>query len=120
MNSRTLSGCSSNAWKSREFASTLAPDDHAVMVLDGAGWHASAALPVPDNIILVPLPPYSPESNPVERIWFYLRERFLYLQVWPDLAVIIQVCCDAWNALAADSQPIKSLYLYPSVKKVIS
>ncbi|MEI6557722.1 MAG: transposase [Rhodospirillaceae bacterium] len=47
-----------------EFAKTLNPDDHVVMVLDGAGWHASAALAIPDNVTLVPLPPYSPQCNP--------------------------------------------------------
>jgi transposase len=103
-----------------EFAKTLAPDDHAVMVLDGAGWHGSTALAVPDNLTPVPLPPYSPESNPVERIWLYLRERFLSLQVWPDQDAITQACCDAWNALAADAQRIKSLSFYPWIREVIS
>lgn len=103
-----------------EFSKTLAPEDHAVLVLDGAGWHGSAALAVPANITLVPLPPYSPQSNPVERVWLYLRERFLSLQVWPDQGAIIQACCDAWNALAADAARITSLCLYPWIKEVIS
>lgn len=103
-----------------DFAMTLAPDDHVVMVLDGAGWHGSTAMMVPENITLVPLPPYSPECNPVERIWLYLRERFLSLQLWPDQAAIIQACCDAWNALAADTDRITSLCLYPWIQEVIS
>lgn len=103
-----------------EFSKTLAQDDHAVLVLDGAGWHGSAALAVPANITLVPLPPYSPQSNPVERIWLYLRERFFSIQVWPDQNAIIQACCDAWNALAADADRITSLCLYPWIKEVIS
>lgn len=103
-----------------EFAKTLAPDDHVVMVLDGAGWHGAAALAVPDNVTLVPLPPYSPECNPVERIWLYLRERFLSIQVWPDQNAIIDACCDAWNALAADARRISSLALYPWIERVIS
>mgnify|MGYP001809858976 CR=1 FL=1 len=82
-----------------ESAKTLALDDHIVMVLDGAGWHGATALAVPDNITLVPLPPYSPECNPVERIWLCLRERFLSTQVWPDQNAIIDAGCDAWNAL---------------------
>ena len=45
------------------------------MILDQAGWHGSNALAVPANITLVPLPSYSPELNPVERIWRYLKER---------------------------------------------
>jgi hypothetical protein len=79
------------------------------MVLDGAGWHASAALAIPDNLTLVPL-----------RIWLYLREHFLSLQLWPDQGAIIQACCDAWNALVADATRIKSLAFYPWIEKVIS
>lgn len=103
-----------------EFAKTVPPDDHIVMVLDGAGWHGSKALALPDNITLVPLPPYSPESNPVERIWLYLRERFLSIQVWPDQNAIIEACCSAWNALAADAARIKSLCAYPWIRRVCS
>jgi hypothetical protein len=39
-----------------------------------------------DNITVVPLPPYSPELNPVERIWLSLRERFLSLKGLPGSA----------------------------------
>lgn len=60
-----------------DFSAQIAPDAHAVLVLDQAGWHGARALRVPDNITLVPLPPYSPELNPVERVWLYLRERYL-------------------------------------------
>ena len=67
-----------------EFSKTLAPDEHALMVIDGAGWHTSKSLLVPDNITLVRLPPYSPELNPVERIWLFLRERFLSGHVPPS------------------------------------
>ena len=52
-----------------EIARTVAEGAHAVLVLDGAGWHGSAALTVPDNISLLHLPPYAPELNPVENIW---------------------------------------------------
>jgi hypothetical protein len=103
-----------------DFAKTLAADDHAVMVLDGAGWHGSNALVVPDTITLVPLPPYSPECNPVERIWLHLRERFLSLRLFPDQAAIIKACCDAWNALLADHGRITSLCFQPWVQKVMS
>src|SRR5829696_7579631 len=47
---------------------------HAALVLDRAGWHVSEDLTVPANPTLVPLPPYSPELNPVERVWEYLRD----------------------------------------------
>ena len=59
------------------FSRRLATDEHAIMMLDRAGWHAANALCVPENVPLVPLPAYSPELNPVERLWLYLRETHL-------------------------------------------
>ncbi|WP_245699220.1 IS630 family transposase [Rhodospira trueperi] len=103
-----------------DFSKMLADDEHAVMVLDGAGWHAARSLRVPENMTLVHQPPYSPECNPVERVWLFLRERFLSLQVWPDKEAIIKACCDAWNALVDDPERIQSLCLQPWVRKVIS
>ena len=43
------------------------------VILDRAGWHRTQGLVVPSNITLLELPPYSPELNPVERVWHYLR-----------------------------------------------
>jgi transposase len=103
-----------------EFAKTLPENEHVVMVLDQAGWHGANALEIPDNVTLVTLPPYSPELNPVERLWLYLRERFLSLRVLEDQEAIIDACCQAWNAVADDVERIKSLCLQPWIKKVIS
>ena len=64
-----------------DFAKTIGPDEHVVMVLDQAGWHGAVALRVPDCITLVPLPPYSPELNPVAWVWEYMTERFLSLRL---------------------------------------
>lgn len=55
-------------------ASKLGPREHAVMVLDGAGWHTSKGLRWPPRITPLHLPPYSPELNCVERMWLWLRE----------------------------------------------
>lgn len=49
-------------------------DHRAVLVLDGAGWHTSGELAVPDGIDLVLLPPASPELQPVERVWPLINE----------------------------------------------
>ena len=46
-----------------------------IMCLDGAGWHTSHDLKLPENIQLLKLPPYSPELNPTEHIWDYIREQ---------------------------------------------
>ena len=60
-----------------EISSQVAADAHAVVILDRAGWHRSQGLVVPGNITLLELPSYSPELNPVERIWHYLRSHWL-------------------------------------------
>jgi hypothetical protein len=103
-----------------EFAKTIAADVHVVMVLDGAGWHGKAALNVPDNITLVPLPAYSPELNPVERLWLYLKETCLSLRVFPDKVAIIDACCQAWNRATENLERIISLCNHPWIKAVIS
>jgi transposase len=101
-------------------AASRPPDVHIVMPLDGAGWHISRDLKIPDNITLVVLPPYSPELNPVERVWLYLRERFLSLQLLPSTDAIIDACCEAWNRLIAEPGRLRSLCGYPWIEKVCS
>jgi putative transposase len=103
-----------------EFAAGLPGDVHAVLVLDRAGWHGAAALEVPTNVTLVHLPPYSPELNPVERVWLYLRERFLSLRVFADYRAIVDACCIAWNLLVAEPDRIRSLCDHPWIRNVSS
>ena len=100
------------------FAATIAEDEYAVLVLDQAGWHGSHALVVPANVTLVPLPPYSPELNPVERVWLYLKERFLSHRLLADYDAIVDAACMAWNRLAAETGRIASLSSYPWIPKV--
>ena len=85
----------------QEISRHVTPGAHAVLVLDGAGWHGAAALTIPDNISLLPLPSYSPELNPVENVWEYLRQNQLSLRVWPAYQAIVETCCQAWNTLMA-------------------
>jgi len=92
-----------------EISSQVAADGHAVVILDGAGWHRSHGLVVPGNITLLPLPPYSPELNPVERIWRYLRSHWLANSVFRSLAEIMDAGEAAWNRFAADPGLIRSL-----------
>lgn len=82
---------------------------HAVLVLDGAGWHTSPKLRVPDNISLLPLPRYSPELNPVENVWEFLRSNFLSHRVWENYDAIVDACCNAWNKLMRMPERIASI-----------
>ena len=92
-----------------EIGRHVAPGAHGVVVLDGAGWHAAADLPVPENLPLLPLPRYSPEPNPVENVREYPRQNQLGLRVWPDYAAIVETCCTAWNALVREPDRIASI-----------
>ena len=92
-----------------EIARTVAPGAHAILVLDGAGWHGAKALTVPDNISLLTLPPYSPELNPVENVWAYLRANKLASTVFDSYDDIVEACCKAWNFFANDPKAISSI-----------
>ena len=96
-----------------ELSASVPSDAHAVVVLDGAGWHVARGLAVPGNITLLPLPPYSPELNPVEKVWQYLRDRYLSHRVLPDLGAVIDTACDAWNRLMAEPGRVASLTRVP-------
>jgi hypothetical protein len=100
------------------FSETIAEDEHVAMILDQAGWHGSNALAVPANITLVPLPAYSPELNPVERVWLYLKERFLSHRLLDDYDAIADAACKAWNTLVAEVGRIKSLCSYPWIPRI--
>ena len=89
-----------------------------MLVLDKAGWHVTGRLKPPDNITLVHLPAYSPELNPVERLWLYLKERFLSHRIFDDQHAIDEACAKAWNDLKMEAGRIASLTDYPYIRKV--
>jgi transposase len=94
----------------KEISVQVAHGAHAVVVCDGAGWHQRGKrLQVPDNITLLPLPSYSPELNPMENIWDYLRGNKLSRRVWDSYEAILAACKDAWLFLVNDLQRIDSI-----------
>lgn len=82
-----------------EISAMVDPGAHAVVILDQAGWRGAKKLIVPDNITLLPPPPRSPELNPVENIWQYIRDSWLSNRVFKSYDDILALCCDAWNML---------------------
>jgi transposase len=95
----------------QEVSLAVAPGHHAVLMLDQAGWHLSPKLKVPDNITLLPLPSKSPELNPVETIWQYMRDNWLSNRVFTSYPDILDHCCDAWNKLIEQPWTIMSIGL---------
>lgn len=92
-----------------EIGRTIAPGAHAVLVMDGAGWHIGNDLLVPDNLSLLTLPPYAPELNPVENVWQYLRANRLAITVFDSYDDIVTKCCQAWRFFADDPHAIASI-----------
>lgn len=73
---------------------------HAVILLDGAGWHRQGgALLFPENVTPLVLPPSSPERNAQENVWQYLRHNYLAGRRFETYDDIVDACCKAWNAL---------------------
>ena len=60
-------------------------------------------------LVLLPLPAYAPELNPMENVWEYLRGNKLSAGVWDDYDAILETCVDAWNWLIADPERIRSI-----------
>jgi transposase len=94
-----------------EISGAVAADAHAVVLLDQAGWHTAKALEIPDNITLMPLPPRSPELNPTENIWQFIRDNWLSNRVFRSYEDILDHCCAAWNRLVDQPWTIMSIGL---------
>jgi transposase len=80
---------------------------HAVMVLDRAGWHRSGKLRWPSNISPLYLPPYSPELNPVERLWLYMREHHWSNRCYDGLGEIVLAAIE--DIAKVDKATMKSI-----------
>ena len=92
-----------------EISKQVAAGAHAVLLLDGAGYHQEAALELPPNMTLLPLPASSPELNPAENIWAYLRRNKLANTVYEDYDEIVDKACEAWMFFANDKQRVASI-----------
>ena len=104
-----------------EISCGVAAGAHALMVRDSAGRHETGGcLRVPGNITLLRLPPYSPELNPVENIWDYLRDNKLSNSVFDTYGTIVDRCCAAWNWLMEKPDRIRSIAATPWTKTVIA
>lgn len=84
---------------------------HAVVILDQAGWHLSGGLDVPANMTLLPLPPRSPELNPQENIWQFIRDNWLSNRIFASYDDIVDHCCHAWKKLTDQPWRIMSIGL---------
>jgi transposase len=86
----------------RVLSGEVDPGDLVVLIMDQAGWHKSGALEVPDNIVILYLPPYSPELNPVENLWGYMRGHSLSNRACAGYDHLLQAAGDAYRAITPE------------------
>jgi len=85
-----------------EVSGSLSPEDHAVLVLDNAGWHHSKSLVVPANVSLLHQPKYSPEVNGAENVWGFMKRKYLAHQVFADHESMLDAGQIAFNSLTSE------------------
>ena len=89
-----------------------------LMVLDGAGWHTAHNVVVPENIRLVPLPPYSPELNPTEHLWDLLREHCFANLVFDTMDGVEDQLVTGLATLEADSPRVQRSTGFPWIIQI--
>ena len=99
--------------------STTHREDFLVMVLDGASSHISKDLIIPENVSLIPLPPYSPELNPVEQIWNMLRRDYFANRVFDSLDAATNQAEHGLAEMKADKAAIISLTNWPWISAIM-
>lgn len=80
---------------------------HAFVVVDGASWHQEDLNL--SNVTLLKLPPYSPQLNPVERIWEWLKQKWLSNRSYKNYKEIVDACCEAWNKFLTEPSIIPKM-----------
>ena len=100
----------------KEFAAQLAANVHAVLIWDGAGYHTSHAVVMPANVSVLRLPPYSPELNPIENLWHYLRSHYWSNRVYPDWESLKDAAVFGMQIVGTDRERIKTVCAAPYIE----
>lgn len=78
------------------------PGEHFVLIMDQAGWHRSKDLKLPDEVTVLLLPPYSPELNPTENLWHYMRSHYLSNRAYADYDALFDAGTEAYRKLTPE------------------
>lgn len=85
------------------------PGDYILVVLDGAGWHKSRELVLPESMELAPLPPYCPDLNPEEQVWDELREKAFGNRVFDSLEAVAEAGADGLRMIESNPKSLRRL-----------
>ena len=95
-------------------------DHQVILQVDGASWHTSSKLSIPSNIHLIFQPPYSPELNPMEAVWDYIKENFFRNRFFKSMQALEDHLCVVVKNLMKEKNVIKSIIEYPFIKNACS
>ena len=102
----------------KQFTAEVSQDVHVLLLWDRAGFHTSKKLKIPENVTIVPLPPYSPELNPVENLWHYLRSHYWANRIYADYDALRLAAVDAWQKAVLDKKIVKSVCFTKYVRHI--
>ena len=94
----------------KQVSSVTEQGRHAVIIMDGASWHTDDIAESFDNVSIIKLPPYSPELNPIEQVWSWMRQRCLGNQRFLDYDDIVEKVCCAWNKFLSCTDRVTKMY----------
>ena len=94
----------------RQFEKEVNPNVYVFMIWDQAGFHTSSLAKTPKNLTFVPLPPDSPQLNPVEKLWQYLLKHYWSNRVYEDYDALRIAAIEPWQHISLDKGEIKSIY----------
>lgn len=93
----------------QEISKNIEKGHHALILVDRASWHTTEQIQLPKNITLIPLPPYSPELNPMEQLWQQLRKIKLSNACYYGYEEIVSAAVEAWTTFTDQSGAVKRL-----------
>lgn len=92
-----------------QFSASLPKEEQAVVIWDRAGFHTSGHLCVPQNVTLLQLPAYSPELNPIENLWHYLKSHFWSNRAYASYDELETAAIDAWQRAVLNPDLMKTV-----------
>jgi transposase len=93
----------------RQFEQEVDPRIQVFLIWDQAGFHTSDKVRIPPNVTLVPLPPYSPQLNPIEKLWQYLRQHHWSNRIYDNYDHLRKAANDAWHRVCLKPKKVKSI-----------
>jgi transposase len=99
-----------------ELATQIPAGVHVILIWDQAGYHISHELRVPENVSLLFLPPYSPELNPMENLWHYLRSHHWSNRVYENYTALLDAATLAWRTVCLVPAQVSRICNYPYLR----